>query len=41
MLAEVSSEKTPLPEVEETRLRLNASQDLIDSLAVCEWLDRC
>lgn len=40
MLAEVSSEKTPLPEVEETRRRLNAGQDLIGSLTVSEWLDR-
>ncbi|MET8592442.1 tyrosine-type recombinase/integrase [Streptomyces sp. NPDC005078] len=40
MLAEVSSEKAPLPEVEETRRRLNSGQDLIGSLAVAEWLDR-
>ncbi|TGB05756.1 site-specific integrase [Streptomyces sp. MZ04] len=40
MLTEVSSEKTPLPDVEETRRRLNAGQDLIGSLTVSEWLDR-
>ncbi|MFJ2905523.1 tyrosine recombinase XerC [Streptomyces sp. NPDC087212] len=40
MLAEVSSEKTPLPDVEETRRRLNAGQDLVGSLTVSEWLDR-
>ncbi|MFJ4972430.1 tyrosine-type recombinase/integrase [Streptomyces sp. NPDC088755] len=40
MLAEVSSEKGPLPEVEETRRRLNSGQDLIGSLTVAEWLDR-
>ncbi|MET8324664.1 site-specific integrase [Streptomyces sp. NPDC005181] len=40
MLAEVSSEKAPLPEVEETRRRLNSGQDLIGSLTVAEWLDR-
>ena len=40
MLAEVSREKAPLPEVEETRRRLNAGQDLIGSLTVSEWLDR-
>ncbi|WEB41242.1 site-specific integrase [Streptomyces yunnanensis] len=40
MLTEVSSEKTPLPEVEETRRRLKAGQDLIGSLTVSEWLDR-
>ncbi|GAA0371574.1 hypothetical protein GCM10010319_57060 [Streptomyces blastmyceticus] len=39
MLTAVSSEKTPLPDVEETRRRLNAGQD-IGSLAVSEWLDR-
>ncbi|WFB08210.1 site-specific integrase [Streptomyces sp. LX-29] len=40
MLAEVSREKTPLPDVEETRRRLKAGQDLIGSLTVSEWLDR-
>ncbi|WP_043265434.1 tyrosine-type recombinase/integrase [Streptomyces sp. CT34] len=40
MLSEVSREKTPLPDVEETRRRLNAGQDLIGSLTVSEWLDR-
>ncbi|MEW2438602.1 tyrosine-type recombinase/integrase [Streptomyces caniferus] len=40
MLAEVSRERSPLPEVEETRRRLNAGQDLIGSLTVSEWLDR-
>ncbi|WP_329119323.1 tyrosine-type recombinase/integrase [Streptomyces sp. NBC_01465] len=40
MLAEVSSEKVPLPQVEETRRRLNAGQDLIGSLTVSEWLDQ-
>ncbi|TGA91177.1 hypothetical protein E2651_38075 [Streptomyces sp. MZ04] len=40
MLAEVSRERTPLPDVEETRRRLNAGQNLIGSLTVAEWLDR-
>ncbi|MEU6874668.1 tyrosine-type recombinase/integrase [Streptomyces sp. NPDC046751] len=40
MLAEVSRERSPLPEVEETKRRLNAGQDLIGSLTVAEWLDR-
>lgn len=40
MLAEVSRERSPMPEVEETRRRLNAGQDLIGSLTVAEWLDR-
>ncbi|WP_434593900.1 tyrosine-type recombinase/integrase [Streptomyces sp. A5-4] len=40
MLTEVSSEKAPLPDVEETRRRLNSGQDLIGSLTVAEWLDR-
>ncbi len=40
MLAEVSSERSPLPDVEETKRRLNAGQDLIGSLTVSEWLDR-
>ncbi|MFJ3909559.1 tyrosine-type recombinase/integrase [Streptomyces vinaceus] len=40
MLAEVSSEKLPLPDVEETRRRLKAGQDLVGSLTVAEWLDR-
>ena len=40
MLAEVSRERSPLPEVEETRRRLNSGQDLIGSLTVAEWLDR-
>lgn len=39
MLAEVSRERSPLPEVEETRRRLNSGQDLIGSLTVAEWLD--
>lgn len=40
MLTEVSGEGTPLPEVAETRRRLNSGQDLIGSLTVSEWLDR-
>ncbi|WP_066950774.1 tyrosine-type recombinase/integrase [Streptomyces lushanensis] len=40
MLAEVSREKAPLPDVEETRRRLSAGQNLIGSLTVSEWLDR-
>jgi integrase len=40
MLAEVSGEKLPLPDVEETRRRLMAGQDLVGSLTVGEWLDR-
>lgn len=40
MLAEVSGEKLPLPDVEETRRRLRAGQDLIGSLTVAEWLGR-
>ncbi|MFI1783514.1 tyrosine-type recombinase/integrase [Streptomyces rubiginosohelvolus] len=40
MLAEVSRERSSLPEVEETRRRLNSGQDLIGSLTVAEWLDR-
>ncbi|GAA2676851.1 tyrosine-type recombinase/integrase [Streptomyces lunalinharesii] len=40
MLSEVSREKASLPDVEETRRRLNAGQDLIGSLTVSEWLDR-
>ncbi|MFI8102615.1 tyrosine-type recombinase/integrase [Streptomyces sp. NPDC086023] len=40
MLAEVSGEKLPLPDVEETRRRLKAGQDLVGSLTVAEWLDR-
>lgn len=40
MLAEVSGEKLPLPDVEETRRRLLAGQDLVGSLTVGEWLDR-
>ncbi|WNZ10538.1 site-specific integrase [Streptomyces sp. 11x1] len=40
MLAEVSRDKLPLPDVEETRRRLNAGQDLVGSLTVGEWLDR-
>ncbi|MFE2556608.1 tyrosine-type recombinase/integrase [Streptomyces sp. NPDC059352] len=40
MLAEVSGEKLPLPDVEETRRRLRAGQHLIGSLTVAEWLDR-
>lgn len=40
MVAEVSRERSPLPEVEETRRRLNSGQDLIGSLTVTEWLDR-
>lgn len=40
LLAEVSRERSPLPEVEETRRRLNSGQDLIGSLTVAECLDR-
>ncbi|MFH9069674.1 tyrosine-type recombinase/integrase [Streptomyces alboflavus] len=40
MLAEVGRERTALPDVEETRRRLNAGQDLIGSLTVSEYLDR-
>ncbi|MDV9194803.1 tyrosine-type recombinase/integrase [Streptomyces sp. Wh19] len=40
MLTEVSGEKLPLPDVEETRRRLKAGQDLVGSLTVAEWLDR-
>ncbi|WP_413101988.1 tyrosine-type recombinase/integrase [Streptomyces sp. Inha503] len=40
MLAEVSGEKLPLPDVEETRRRLKAGQGLVGSLTVAEWLDR-
>ncbi|MFC1228516.1 tyrosine-type recombinase/integrase [Streptomyces sp. Sce081] len=40
MLSEVSRDKLPLPDVEETRRRLNAGQDLVGSLTVAEWLDR-
>ncbi|MGW6460289.1 tyrosine-type recombinase/integrase [Streptomyces sp. NPDC055078] len=40
MLEEIGDEKTPLPDVEETRRRLNAGQDLVGSLTVAEWLDR-
>ncbi|MER5536889.1 tyrosine-type recombinase/integrase [Streptomyces mirabilis] len=40
MPAEVSRDKLPLPDVEETRRRLNAGQDLVGSLTVAEWLDR-
>ncbi|WP_327670802.1 MULTISPECIES: site-specific integrase [unclassified Streptomyces] len=40
MLSEVSRDKLPLPDVEETRRRLNAGQDLVGSLTVSEWLDR-
>ncbi|WTJ67485.1 hypothetical protein OHA80_17740 [Streptomyces niveus] len=40
MLTEVSSAKTPLPDVEKARRRLNAGQDLIGSLTVSESLDR-
>ncbi|SCD37544.1 tyrosine-type recombinase/integrase [Streptomyces sp. PpalLS-921] len=40
MLTEISGEKLPLPDVEETRRRLKAGQDLVGSLTVAEWLDR-
>ncbi|NJP43236.1 tyrosine-type recombinase/integrase [Actinacidiphila epipremni] len=40
MLAEVSEEKTPLPDVEETRRRLKSGQDLIGRITVGEWLDQ-
>ncbi|MFF0445810.1 tyrosine-type recombinase/integrase [Streptomyces sp. NPDC004609] len=40
MLEEIGDEKAPLPDVEETRRRLNAGQDLVGSLTVAEWLDR-
>ncbi|WP_392965908.1 tyrosine-type recombinase/integrase [Streptomyces sp. LN245] len=40
MLAEVSGEKLPLPDVEETRRRLKAGQGLVGSVTVAEWLDR-
>ncbi|MGW1431864.1 tyrosine-type recombinase/integrase [Streptomyces sp. NPDC002431] len=40
MLAEVSRERSPLPEVEESRRRLNAGQDLIGTLTVSDWLDQ-
>ncbi|ANS66934.1 putative DNA-binding protein [Streptomyces lincolnensis] len=39
-LEEVGDEKSPLPDVEETRRRLKSGQDLIDRLTVSEWLDR-
>ncbi|TLQ44546.1 tyrosine-type recombinase/integrase [Streptomyces marianii] len=40
MLEEVGDEKSPLPDVEETRRRLKSGQDLIGRLTVGEWLDR-
>ncbi|MFH0243084.1 tyrosine-type recombinase/integrase [Streptomyces sp. HK10] len=40
MLSEISRDKLPLPDVEETRRRLKAGQDLVGSLTVGEWLDR-
>lgn len=40
MLAEVSEEKSPLPDVEETRRRLKSGQDLIGRITVGEWLDQ-
>ncbi|WP_269855187.1 tyrosine-type recombinase/integrase [Streptomyces sp. RPT161] len=40
MLEEVGAEKTPLPDVEETRRRLKSGQDLIGRLTVGEWLDQ-
>ena len=40
MLEKVADEKAPLPDVEETRRRLKAGQDLIGRLTVGEWLDR-
>ncbi|MET4661694.1 hypothetical protein ABID80_005443 [Streptomyces sp. PvP037] len=40
MLEEVEDEKSPLPDVEETRRRLKSGQDLIGRLTVSEWLDR-
>ncbi|QIB44918.1 tyrosine-type recombinase/integrase [Streptomyces aureoverticillatus] len=39
MLEEVAAEKAPLPDVEETRRRLNAGVALRGSLTVGEWLD--
>ena len=39
MLEEVADEKSPLPDVEETRRRLSSGQDLIGRLTVAEWLD--
>lgn len=40
MLEDVADQKAPLPDVEETRRRLGAGQDLLGSLTVAEWLDR-
>lgn len=40
MLEEVGAEKSPLPDIEETRRRLRSGQDLIGRLTVGEWLDR-
>lgn len=40
MLEEVGDEKSPLPDVEETRRRLKSGQDLIGRLTVSEWLDQ-
>ena len=40
MLEEVADEKSPLPDIEETRRRLKSGQDLVGRLTVAEWLDR-
>ncbi|MFF7155333.1 tyrosine-type recombinase/integrase [Streptomyces sp. NPDC008139] len=40
MLTEVSEEKAPLPDIEETRRRLKSGQDLIGRITVGEWLDQ-
>ncbi|MFF7736061.1 tyrosine-type recombinase/integrase [Streptomyces sp. NPDC007984] len=40
MLEEVGDQKSPLPDIEETRRRLKSGQDLIGRLTVSEWLDR-
>ncbi|MBA0053766.1 site-specific integrase [Streptomyces sp. AJS327] len=40
MLEEVADDKSPLPDVEETRRRLNSGQELIGRLTVADWLDR-
>ncbi|MER7517029.1 site-specific integrase [Streptomyces sp. NPDC126499] len=39
LLEEISAEKAPLPEIEETRRRLRAGLGLRGSLTVGEWLD--
>ena len=40
MLEEVGDQKSPLPDVEESRRRLKSGQDLIGRLTVGDWLDR-